>query len=119
MKLVKYVTFFSRRVASEPYDASRVASFITLLTLPISVLREFLKLIAWKKGIAQGQCAETAPSQRPRVELCLESHMGSNADGFVPQDSAGQCLSERQPVLWQRATFIMIVHTMQWILVLL
>jgi len=95
MKLVKYVTFFSRRVASEPYDASRVASFITLLTLPISVLREFLKLIAWKKGIAQGQCAETAPSQRPRVELCLESHMGSNADGFVPQDSAGQCLSDK------------------------
>ncbi|KAL6323831.1 hypothetical protein AAG906_003452 [Vitis piasezkii] len=41
--------YFSRRVASEPYDASRVASFITLLTLPISVLREFLKLIAWKR----------------------------------------------------------------------
>jgi mediator of RNA polymerase II transcription subunit 14 len=72
--------FFSRRVASEPYDASRVASFITLLLLPISVLREFLKLIAWKKGITQGQGADTGPSQRPRVELCLESHIGSNSD---------------------------------------
>ncbi|KAK6163146.1 hypothetical protein DH2020_002987 [Rehmannia glutinosa] len=71
--------YFSRRVASEPYDASRVASFITLLTLPISVLREFLKLIAWKKGLAHGQgTADTAPAQKSRVELCLENHMGYN-----------------------------------------
>ncbi|XP_077248056.1 RNA polymerase II transcription mediator [Tasmannia lanceolata] len=69
--------YFSRRVASEPYDASRVASFITLLTLPISVLREFLKLIAWKKGLSQGQGGEIAPAQRPRIELCLENHTGS------------------------------------------
>ncbi|KAL0855745.1 hypothetical protein Bca101_060898 [Brassica carinata] len=64
--------YFSRRVASEPYDASRVASFITLLTLPIPVLREFLKLIAWKKGLSQSQQqgGETAPpsAQRPRIE---------------------------------------------------
>ncbi|CAN1829308.1 Mediator of RNA polymerase II transcription subunit 14 [Linum perenne] len=68
--------YFSRRVASEPYDASRVASFITLLTLPISVLREFLKLIAWKKGLVQTQAAEMAPVQKPRIELCLENHTG-------------------------------------------
>ncbi|KAK4772002.1 hypothetical protein SAY86_013777 [Trapa natans] len=68
--------YFSRRVASEPYDASRVASFITLLTLPISVLREFLKLIAWKKGLAQAQGGDIAPTQKPRIELCLESHSG-------------------------------------------
>ncbi|KAM5561595.1 mediator of RNA polymerase II transcription subunit 14 [Rosa sericea] len=73
--------YFSRRVASEPYDASRVASFITLLTLPISVLREFLKLIAWKKGLAQQvQGGDVAPAQKPRIELCLEYHAGSNID---------------------------------------
>lgn len=68
--------YFSRRVASEPYDASRVASFITLLTLPISVLREFLKLIAWKKGLVQAQGGDIAPAQKPRIELCLENHAG-------------------------------------------
>ncbi|KAK9083564.1 hypothetical protein Scep_030035 [Stephania cephalantha] len=68
--------YFSRRVASEPYDASRVASFITLLTLPIPVLREFLKLIAWKKGLSQVQGGEIAPAQKPRIELCLENHAG-------------------------------------------
>lgn len=72
--------YFSRRVASEPYDASRVASFITLLTLPISVLREFLKLIAWKKGLAQAQGGDTAPAQKPRIELCLENHAGLKMD---------------------------------------
>ncbi|CAI0432532.1 unnamed protein product [Linum tenue] len=70
--------YFSRRVASEPYDTSRVASFITLLTLPISVLREFLKLIAWKKGLVQAAQGggEMAPVQKPRIELCLENHTG-------------------------------------------
>ncbi|RZS20934.1 hypothetical protein BHM03_00053508 [Ensete ventricosum] len=69
--------YFSRRVASEPYDASRVASFITLLTLPISVLREFLKLISWKKGLSQAHGGDIATAQRSRVELCLENHSGS------------------------------------------
>lgn len=72
--------YFSRRVASEPYDASRVASFITLLTLPISILREFLKLIAWKKGLVQAQGGDMAPAQKPRIELCLENHTGLNVD---------------------------------------
>ncbi|XP_043688493.1 mediator of RNA polymerase II transcription subunit 14-like [Telopea speciosissima] len=72
--------YFSRCVASEPYDASRVASFITLLTLPISVLREFLKLIAWKKGLAQAQGGDIASAQKPRIELCLENHSGSAID---------------------------------------
>ncbi|KAF6173431.1 hypothetical protein GIB67_027126 [Kingdonia uniflora] len=70
--------YFSRHVASDPYDASRVASFITLLTLPVSVLREFLKLIAWKKGSPATQAGEMVPTQRPRIELCLENHSGSN-----------------------------------------
>lgn len=74
--------YFSRRVASEPYDASRVASFITLLTLPISVLREFLKLITWKKNMSQPQGGDAAaPTQKPRIELCLENHCGLNMDG--------------------------------------
>uniref|UniRef100_A0A0D3H4M2 Mediator of RNA polymerase II transcription subunit 14 n=1 Tax=Oryza barthii TaxID=65489 RepID=A0A0D3H4M2_9ORYZ len=71
--------YFSRRVASEPYDASRVASFITLLTLPISVLREFLKLIAWKKGFSQAH-GDIATAQRARIEICLENHSGSVSD---------------------------------------
>ncbi|KAM0867437.1 hypothetical protein ACQ4PT_042027 [Festuca glaucescens] len=71
--------YFSRRVASEPYDASRVASFITLLTLPISVLREFLKLITWKKGFSQAH-GDIATAQRGRIELCLENHSGSASD---------------------------------------
>jgi mediator of RNA polymerase II transcription subunit 14 len=87
--------FFSRRVASEPYDASRVASFITLLLLPISILREFLKLITWKKGIAQRQGADTAPSQRTRVELCLGSHIGSNSDALMSLDNAAVDLSDK------------------------
>ena len=82
--------YFSRRVASEPYDASRVASFITLLTLPISVLREFLKLIAWKKGLGQGQGAEAAPAQKSRIELCLENHMGYNREGVSDSSSASK-----------------------------
>ncbi|KAL8545645.1 hypothetical protein ACS0TY_005686 [Phlomoides rotata] len=80
--------YFSRRVASEPYDASRVASFITLLTLPISVLREFLKLIAWKKGLGQG--GESAPAQKSRIELCLENHMGFNRDGISDNSSVSK-----------------------------
>ncbi|KAK4852737.1 hypothetical protein QYF36_026620 [Acer negundo] len=82
--------YFSRRVASEPYDASRVASFITLLTLPISVLREFLKLIAWKKGLAQTQGGEIAPSQKPRIELCLENHSGFNTEDSSETSSASK-----------------------------
>ncbi|XP_059652785.1 mediator of RNA polymerase II transcription subunit 14 isoform X2 [Cornus florida] len=82
--------YFSRRVASEPYDASRVASFITLLTLPISVLREFLKLIAWKKGLAQVQGGDIAPAQKPRIELCLENHAGLNMDWNYDNSSASK-----------------------------
>ncbi|CAL9162610.1 unnamed protein product [Musa hybrid cultivar] len=72
--------YFSRRVASEPYDASRVASFITLLTLPVSVLREFLKLISWKKGLSQAHGGDIASAQRSRIEICLENHSGSVLD---------------------------------------
>lgn len=80
--------YFSRRVASEPYDASRVASFITLLTLPVSVLREFLKLIAWKKGLTQTQVGDVAPAQKARIELCLENHAGLNMDEHSESSSA-------------------------------
>lgn len=69
--------YFSRRVASEPYDASRVASFITLLTLPIHVLRDFLKLIAWKKSIAQSHSGDVTAAQRARIEISLENHSGT------------------------------------------
>ncbi|KAK7285131.1 hypothetical protein RJT34_19891 [Clitoria ternatea] len=80
--------YFSRRVASEPYDASRVASFVTMLTLPISVLREFLKLIAWKKGLSQAQVGDVVSAQKPRIELCLENHAGLNADENSESSSA-------------------------------
>ncbi|KAK8966184.1 Mediator of RNA polymerase II transcription subunit 14 [Platanthera guangdongensis] len=82
--------YFSRRVASEPYDASRVASFITLLTLPISVVREFLKLIAWKKGLSQAHSGDAASAQRARIELCLENHSGSSYEDSSEGSSASK-----------------------------
>ncbi|GMH13197.1 hypothetical protein Nepgr_015038 [Nepenthes gracilis] len=80
--------YFSHRVASEPYDSSCIASFITLLTLPIYVLREFLKLNAWKKGISLSQVVDVAPSQKPCIELCLENHAGLEVDGSCGNLSA-------------------------------
>ncbi|XP_008788456.2 mediator of RNA polymerase II transcription subunit 14-like isoform X2 [Phoenix dactylifera] len=82
--------YFSRRVASEPYDASRVASFITLLTLPVSVLREFLKLIYWKKGLSQAHGGDIATAQRARIELCLENHSGSVLDENSESNTASK-----------------------------
>ncbi|KAL6894916.1 hypothetical protein ACP4OV_007536 [Aristida adscensionis] len=90
--------YFSRRVACEPYDASRVASFITLLTLPIPVLREFVKLIAWKKSQSQA-LGGAASSQRARVELCLEKHQGS-----VPDDLAEGSSSSKSNITHDRAS---------------
>lgn len=81
--------YFSRRVACEPYDASRVASFITLLTLPISVLREFISLIAWKKIQSQAH-GEIASAQRVRVELCLEKHHGSESNDHTESSSSSK-----------------------------
>ncbi|OEL13877.1 Mediator of RNA polymerase II transcription subunit 14 [Dichanthelium oligosanthes] len=81
--------YFSRRVTCEPYDASRVASFITLLTLPISVLREFISLIAWKKSQSQGH-GELASAQRVRVELCLEKHQGSESNDHAESSSSSK-----------------------------
>ncbi|XP_015582159.1 mediator of RNA polymerase II transcription subunit 14 isoform X2 [Ricinus communis] len=89
-EIAEICDYFSRRVASEPYDASRVASFITLLTLPISVLREFLKLIAWKKGMTQVQGGEIAPGQKPRIELCLENHAGLSENDNSENSSAAK-----------------------------
>ncbi|KAL3699109.1 hypothetical protein R1sor_017131 [Riccia sorocarpa] len=72
---------FSRRVASEPYDASRLASFVTMLTLPVPVLRDFLKLLAWEKELqrvaATNQSGEGAQNSRTKIELCLENRGGS------------------------------------------
>jgi len=82
--------YFSRRVASEPYDASRVASFITLLTLPISILREFLKLIAWKKALSQAHGGDITSAQRARIELCLENHSGAMSDEHSDGSSASR-----------------------------
>uniref|UniRef100_A0A7N0T523 Mediator of RNA polymerase II transcription subunit 14 n=1 Tax=Kalanchoe fedtschenkoi TaxID=63787 RepID=A0A7N0T523_KALFE len=79
--------YFSRRVASEPYDVSRVASFITLLTLPVPVLREFLKLIAWKTtGVAQG--TDLLPARKPSIELSLERHTEFNQDNLPDYSTA-------------------------------
>ncbi|XP_031474220.1 mediator of RNA polymerase II transcription subunit 14 [Nymphaea colorata] len=88
-EIAEICDYFSRRVASEPYDASRVASFITLLTLPVSVLREFLKLISWKKGLLQGQFGDAAGMQKPQIELCLESHGGFSADEHTENSGRG------------------------------
>ncbi|CAL4998076.1 unnamed protein product [Urochloa decumbens] len=81
--------YFSRRVACEPYDSSRAASFITLLTLPIPVLQEFTSLIAWKKGQSQAH-GEIASAQRVRVELCLEKHHGSDSNDHTGSSSSSK-----------------------------
>ncbi|XP_039853706.1 mediator of RNA polymerase II transcription subunit 14-like isoform X4 [Panicum virgatum] len=81
--------YFSRRVACEPYDASRVASFIALLTLPISVLREFIGLIAWKKSQSQAH-GDIASAQRVRVELCLEKHHVSDSNDHAESSSSSR-----------------------------
>jgi mediator of RNA polymerase II transcription subunit 14 len=83
-EITEICDYFSRRVACEPYDASRVASFITLLTLPISVLRDFISLIAWKK--AHG---EIASAHRVRIELCLEKH-GSDSNDHIESSSSSK-----------------------------
>eukprot|EP00246_Nothoceros_aenigmaticus_P010138 TRINITY_DN26470_c0_g1_i1.p1 TRINITY_DN26470_c0_g1~~TRINITY_DN26470_c0_g1_i1.p1 ORF type:complete len:464 (-),score=84.61 TRINITY_DN26470_c0_g1_i1:517-1704(-) len=78
--------FFQRRVASEPYDASRLASFVTMLTLPISVVREFLDLIAWKKDgqfVGQGQGLDSSQAPKPRIELCLETRQGQSSAALL------------------------------------
>lgn len=74
--------YFSRCVACEPYDASRIASFIMLLTLPIPVIQEFLKLIAWNKSLPQPH-GDIATAQRARAELCLEKHSRSFSGDYT------------------------------------
>jgi mediator of RNA polymerase II transcription subunit 14 len=74
--------YFSRCVACEPYDASRIASFIMLLTLPIPVIQEFLKLIAWNKSLSQPH-GDIATVQRARAELCLEKHSRSFSGDYT------------------------------------
>lgn len=84
--------YFSRRVACEPYDASRVASFITLLTLPIPVLREFVSLLAWKKSQSQVH-GEIASAYRVQVQLCLETHhaeSSSSSKSNIKHDRANR-----------------------------
>eukprot|EP00249_Psilotum_nudum_P020133 c27577_g1_i2 orf=1197-3164(+) len=84
--------FFARRAAFEPYDASRLASFVTMLTLPVPVLREFIGLIAWKKDAnkaSQGQVGDVTQPPRPRVELCLENRAGLNID-TCPSESGSR-----------------------------
>ncbi|XP_078436186.1 RNA polymerase II transcription mediator isoform X2 [Wolffia australiana] len=85
-EIAEICEYFSRRVTSEPYDISRVSSFITLLTLPIAVLREFLKLISWEKGFIQS--GEPAPLQRARIELSLENHSTNKPESDIRHDRA-------------------------------
>ncbi|CAD6265682.1 unnamed protein product [Miscanthus lutarioriparius] len=81
--------FFVGRVVCEPYDASRVASFITLLTLPIPVMREFISLLAWKKSQSQVH-GEIASAYRVQVELCLEMHHGSVSNDHAESSSSSK-----------------------------
>lgn len=83
--------FFARRAAFEPYDASRLASFVTMLTLPVPVLREFIGLIAWKKDAAKAaqhmQANDINQIPRPKLELCLENRSGAS-HGSTQEDSS-------------------------------
>ncbi|KAF7000978.1 hypothetical protein CFC21_016740 [Triticum aestivum] len=74
--------YFSRCVVCEPYDASRIASFIMLLTLPISVIQEFVKLITWNKSLSEAH-GDIAAAERAQAELCLEKHPRSVSDDYT------------------------------------
>ncbi|CAM0905786.1 unnamed protein product [Alopecurus aequalis] len=74
--------YFSRCVACEPYDASRIASFIMLLTLPVPAIQEFLKLIAWNKSSSRAH-GDIVTAQRARAELCLEKHSRSFSGDYT------------------------------------
>ena len=79
--------YFSRCVVCEPYDASRIASFIMLLTLPIPAIQEFLKLIAWNKSLSQAH-GDIVTAQRARAELCLEKHLRSFSGDYTETSSS-------------------------------
>lgn len=86
--------FFARRAAFEPYDASRLASFVTMLTLPVPVLREFIGLIAWKRDSAKAaqhvQVADPSQLVQPKVELCLENRTGAGQSANAQEDTSSQ-----------------------------
>eukprot|EP00850_Spirogloea_muscicola_P023095 SM000328S12465 [mRNA] locus=s328:100149:110500:- [translate_table: standard] len=73
--------FFSKRVATEPHRAPRLASFLTILALPVPIIREFLGLVMWKREAQRGAAlAAAAPpgdnpasEPKPRVELRLDA----------------------------------------------
>ncbi|XP_024534573.1 mediator of RNA polymerase II transcription subunit 14 [Selaginella moellendorffii] len=96
-EMLEITEFFAQRVASEPYDASRLASFVTILTLPIAVLREFLGLISWMKEAQKNQAVEATP--RPRIELCLENRLVINT---TMKEEAGSSTSVKSSILHDR-----------------
>jgi len=89
--------YFSRCVVCEPYDASRIASFIMLLTLPISVIQEFVKLITWNKSLSEAH-GDIATAERAQTELCLEKH-----PSLVSDDYTEPSLSSKSNILHDRA----------------
>ncbi|KAI5062182.1 hypothetical protein GOP47_0022721 [Adiantum capillus-veneris] len=104
--------FFARRAAFEPYDASRLASFVTMLTLPVPVLREFICLIAWKRDAAKAaqhlQSTDSNLIPRPKIELCLEnrsgqSHGSGQEDNTLLHASGGGTSSPKSSIDYDRA----------------
>ncbi|GJP61583.1 hypothetical protein CLOP_g18725 [Closterium sp. NIES-67] len=48
-ELAEISDLFSRKVAVEPFDVSRLSSFVTLVMLPLAVIREFMGLLAMRR----------------------------------------------------------------------
>jgi hypothetical protein len=60
-------SFFKEKVAVAPYHREHIVSFIFLLTLPINVLKEFIKIINLEKvtdAILVTKCASIATSSK-------------------------------------------------------
>ena len=54
-----------------------------------------MNLITWKQGIAQDQGVDTIPSERPCVELCLDSHLQMNSYAEMSLDNADMDFSDK------------------------
>lgn len=99
--------FFARRAAFEPYDASRLASFVTMLTLPVPVLREFICLIAWKKDAAKAaqhlQTTDSNQIPRPKLELCLENRSAQSHGSAQEDNTLSHGSSPKSSIDYDRA----------------
>ncbi|CAI5462301.1 unnamed protein product [Closterium sp. Yama58-4] len=69
-ELAEISDLFTRKVAVEPFDVSRLSSFVTLVMLPLAVIR----------GAGAGSIPTIPPAARIAVDLCFENRIGLGWD---------------------------------------